>query len=291
METEKIREYACSSQNTSGFSEGIRSALHLEFPRSYTDPDAIVEIAKAVQAEKKSPLCLLPFCNTVEAEAFGAKINLSDGVFGPRPTGYAVHSVQELSSLPPLDFSCGRLAANLEACRRLKSDGYRVAYAVSGFFSTMSCLMELNRLFLAWRKEPEAVRLAMDFLRTQDARYFAEIKRAGADFVSFADPAGSVSIIGPKYTRQAAEQYTAPLLREISPLLDGTFAVLLCPKTGYILLDTGLAKQHELDVEPGTGYVQACLDNLPHLHFAGQSCVKNPEFPLKGGKLRTLELV
>lgn len=291
METAKIREYACSSQNTSGFSEEIRTSLHLEFPKSYTDPETMVEIAKAVRAEKGSPLCLLPFCNTVEAEAFGAQINLNDGVFGPRPGGYAVHSAAELAALPPLDFSQGRLAANLEACRRLKAEGFRVAYAVSGFFSTVSCLMELNRLFLAWRKEPETVRRAMDVLRAQDARYFAEIKRAGADFVSFADPAGSVSIIGPKYTRQAAEQYTAPLLREISPLLDGTFAVLLCPKTGYILLDTGLAEQHELDVAPGTGYVQACLDNLSRLHFAGQSCVKNPGFSLKGGKLRTLELI
>lgn len=291
MKTVKIREYACRIQNSSGFSEDIRDSLHLEFPKSYTDPDTIVKIAKATRQEKGSPLCLLPFCNTVEAEAYGARINLNDGVFGPRPAGYAVHNTEELLSLPPLDFFKGRLAANLEACRRLKSEGERVLYGVSGFFSTVSCLMELNQLFLTWWKEPDIVRCAMDFLRKQDVRYFTEIKRAGADFISFADPAGSVSIIGPKYTRQTAEQYTAPLLREISPLLDGAFAVLLCPKTGYVLLDTGLAKAGEITVKPNTEYLQACLNALPQLHFAGQSCVKSVSSPLKSGKLQTLELV
>ncbi len=286
----KLVDYQCKRANLSGFSAEIIEDLQLKFPQSYQDSAIMAMTAKKIMQMEKSPICTLPFCHTVEAEAFGGLINLNDGIYGPRAAGYAYDSLEALSELPDMDFSQGRLRVVLEACKMLKEDGQRVALEISGLFTILSNLIDLSQVFKAWRKNSEVVARILQHIADDLYRYMTEAKNIGVDLICYADPAGSLSIIGPKYVQQATELVVYPLLKKAVLLMDDSCILHLCPKTTLILLGLGLAERHDIQLTPGIGYVQACLEVIGQGEIIGQACVKNADCILRHGKVWTLKL-
>ena len=78
----KLVDFPCKLQDAAGFSPEIIDKTGLSFPASYNDYMSLVTLALAVKEDKNFPLCMLPFCHTVEAEALGGKINLGNGLIG-----------------------------------------------------------------------------------------------------------------------------------------------------------------------------------------------------------------
>lgn len=286
----KLVDYQCKRANLSGFSTEIIEDLQLKFPQSYQNPAIMAMTAQKVMEMGKSPVCVLPFCHTVEAEAFGGLINLNDGIYGPRAAGYAYDSLEALSELPDMDFSQGRLCAVLEACKILKADGEMVALEISGLFTILSNLINLSQVFKAWRKNSEAVERILQHITGNLYRYMAEAKSAGVDLICYADPAGSLSIVGPKYVQQGTELVVYPLLKKAAVLIDDTCILHLCPKTTLVLLGLGLAERQDIQLTPGIGYAQACLKVIGQGKIIGQTCVKNADCILWHGKVWTLNL-
>ena len=286
----KLIDFKCKRADSTGFSDEVIDRLNLKFPQSYNDGSIMAEISKAVKEEEKGRVCLLPFCHTVEAEAFGGLVNLNDGKFGPRTADYAYQSVEELLSLPDFDFSRGRISEVLKACRILKAQGERVVLEVSGFFTILNSLIDTAKIFKAWRKSPQTVEKICTIIAGNLKRYFVEAKKTGVDVISYADPAGSVSIIGPKYTEVVAKNFTYPFVKEAADLVGEDCIIHLCPKTSLILLGLGLAEKNDLQLARGINYVEACLSTVGREKIIGQVCIKDSRCALLHGKIRALHL-
>ncbi|MDD4238462.1 MAG: uroporphyrinogen decarboxylase family protein [Desulfotomaculaceae bacterium] len=287
----KIVDFKCKRADSSGFSDEVISKLNLKFPQSYTDASIMAEISKALKTEEESQACLLPFCHTVEAEAFGGLINLSDGKFGPRTAAYAYQSVEELLSLPDFDFSKGRIGEVLKACQILKAQGEKVVLEVSGLLTILNSLIDTAKIFKAWRKDPLTVEKICQIIAENLKRYFAEAQKTGVNAISYADPAGSVNIVGPKYTEVIAKSFTYPLIKEAAVLAGEDCIIHLCPKTSLILLGLGLAEKNDLQFAKGINYVEACLSAVGQEKIIGQVCIKDSHCILCHGKIRALHLL
>ncbi|ATW24335.1 uroporphyrinogen decarboxylase family protein [Candidatus Formimonas warabiya] len=287
----KLVDFKCKRANSSGFSDEIIRKLNLRFPQSYHDARQMAEISRAIKEEEGSQVCILPFCHTVEGEAFGGLINLSDGKFGPRTAAYAYQSVEELLSLPDFDFGQGRISEVLKACQILKDQGERVVLEISGFFTVLNSLIDTTKIFKVWRKDPGTVEKIFQTIAKNLNRYFREAKKAGVDVISYADPAGSVNIVGPKYTEVVAKNFTYPFIKEAASLADEHCIIHLCPKTSLILLSLGLAERQDLQFAQGIHYVEACLKAMGQERIIGQLCMKDSRCVLSHGKIKALRLV
>ncbi len=288
--TRKIVDYKCKRANTAGISETIIADLSLEFPKSYNDASIMAEISLAIKKEEGSRVCLLPFCHTVEAEALGGMINLSEGKFGPRAAAYAYNSVEELLKLPDINFNQGRISEVLKSCQMLKAQGETIVLEVSGFFTILNSLIDVTKIFKAWRKDAQTVEKIFNFLAKNLYLFFKEAKKAGVAIVSYADPTGSVNIIGPKYTELVARDYTLPFLNKAAALADDNYIIHLCPKTSLILLSLELASRKALDLDRRVNYVEACLKAIGREKIIGQACIKDAQTVSSHGKIIALQL-
>lgn len=289
--SKKIVDFKCKKANSSAFSDKIINDLNLEFPKSYQDAEIMAEISKKIKKESGNQLCILPFCHTVEAEAFGAGINLSEGMFGPRAASYAYQSVEELLALPNIDFTQGRISEVLKACQILKAQGEAVALEISGFLTILNSLIDVTEIFKAWRKEPESIAAIFKMLSDNLYRFCEEAKKSGVSIVSYADPAGSVNIVGPKFTEKMAVEFTYPLLKKISGLADENFILHLCPKTSLIFFGLELAERKNLLLGERIAYNEACLKAIGREKVIGQACIKDTQCILCRGKIIALNFI
>ncbi|MBC3889700.1 methylcobamide--CoM methyltransferase [Acetobacterium paludosum] len=291
MKSKKLTDFKCKRAESSGFSDEIIAELNLEFPKSYENAEIMAKISKSIKKESESQICILPFCHTVEAEAFGAFINLSEGKFGPRAASYAYQSVEELLDLQDVDFNQGRISEVLKACQILYAQGEKVALEISGFLTILNSLIDVSKIFKAWRKEPEKIEKVFEILSDNLYRVFEEAKKVGVSIASYADPASSVNIVGPKFTEKMATKFTYPLLKRVADLSDDNFIIHLCPKTSLIFFDLGLAERKTLLFNERLSYNEACLKVIGKEKVIGQACIKDTKSILCHGKIIALNFI
>ncbi len=286
----KIVDFKCEIANHSGFSSEILAKYQPEFPESYVEPDKMIVLSKARREESGNRVCILPFCHTMEAEAFGGIINLSEGVYGPRAGEYACGSFDELLSLPDFDLQSGRIGNVLEACRRLKAEGERVSLLVTGHNTILSNLIDTAKFYKNFRKRPEDCDKILTHINKNLKALMLEAVKIGVDIICYSDPAGGVSIIGPKYSEKIVGGYVAPLLKELAAELGDKTVINLCPKSTWVLLGLGMAEKEYVDYPAGINYIDACLQEIGKGQILGQSCVKNADCTLRGGRVWRIHL-
>ncbi len=213
-----------------------------------------------------------------------------DGKFGPRVAAYAYQSVEELTTLSDIDFSQGRIREVLKACQILKAQGERVVLEISGFMTVLNSLIDPTKIFVAWRKDAATVEKILRIIADNLYPYFVEAKKSGVDIISYADPVGSVRIMGPKYTEIIAKDFNLPLLKKAAALADENCIIHLCPKTSLILLGLELAEKKEIPFSKNIKYAEACLNTIGKEKIIGQSCIKDSQGVLSHGTIKALYL-
>lgn len=248
-------------------------------------------LADLSQALKRGSLCSLPFCSTVEGEAMGANIIMGDETAGPRAAINPHWKWQEPLVFPAVDFSQGRLGAVLAACKLLKQRGEQVVLEICGPVTVLGCLMDLGAFFKTWRKHPEWVAQAMDKIMHFQLRYMELAVAAGVDLLCYADPAGSYSILGPKFSEELMHKYVLPMLRATLARQENPHGLHLCPKTVHILMKCGFAQWYLVDVGPVTDYAQGCLLAARKVPFMGEACLKNTAYLPVNGQIKSIKLL
>ena len=66
-----------------------------------------------------------------------------------------------------------------------------------------------------------------------------DIRAAGVKYISYSDPAGGRDILGPKYGKLTAEEFTLPFLKRLSEACGEETAVIVCPLTAQALCSEG----------------------------------------------------
>ena len=230
----------CRYQAVDTIDISLLEQLHIPPEGIYDSVGNIISLAKAIYDERDAAVISLPFSHTVEAQALGADIQPADETAGPRPGQYVL---QNPGQIELLDLTEDPQVANLlEACHLLQTDGYRVAYQISGPISILSCLMDLAVVFKVWRKQPEQMAKIFANLQQMLLAYLDAACRSGVAYLSYADPAGNADILGPKFTRLLTKQFTAPFLLHSQQLIETQgyqTTLLLCPLVAGALAQDG----------------------------------------------------
>lgn len=255
-------EFSCKYNEKGDISPQLMEKLELDFAQVYADKDDIIRICKAIKAENNNHAVILPFCHTIEAKAMGGDIRLGDDTAGPRPGSYVYSSLQEIKKTSVLENPDAKRL--LQSCSELKQQGEMVAFMVTGPISILSSIMDLTTVFKAWRKNPQDLSEAFGIIEEMLLEFVKEISKAGADVISFADPAGNPDILGGKYTASLAELFLVPFLTKALEICRDDTTLCLCP-----LSAATLSKMNLMKLRPSGNAQLAC------------SCIKNLSMPIK----------
>ncbi|MGI6711467.1 MAG: uroporphyrinogen decarboxylase family protein [Bacillota bacterium] len=231
----------------------------LSFEEIYQNPNSIVDFALLLKNNVHREYCYLPFCHTVEAESMGAHIIPGDESAGARAGGYFCTSFEELMKAKIRYNENLRICKMLNACSILKSRGEQIIYTLSGPLSIINCLADSKVLFKTWRKDEALVKELFDNLLNQLTLYSIKIFESGADIISYADPAGTFDILGPKYSEYISKNFTVPLLKKLSEICDKEQSVFICPITVRSLVKSELVSVGDYS---GENIYVACSKSL-----------------------------
>ena len=173
-----------------------------------------------------------------------------------------------------MDFSQGRIDQVLRACTLLKERGEKVALEICGPYTIISSLMDLSLFFKAWRKVPLLTENLFSFISDNLLNYFKAACAADVDIISYADPTGSLNILGPKYTKKTAYLFTVPFLHKARQITAGKALIHLCPKTTLILTGLDLAEFMDLVIPARASYAEAVLSAMWKTEIIGQACLR-----------------
>ena len=287
----KIVDFKCTYGNSVGVNKEVTQKMDLQFPEAYKHWDSMAMIAEELKKYDNGNFCGLPFCHTVEGEAMGGIINLGDENIGPRAKDYICNTAQEILDLPEIDYKKGRISEVLKACKYLRDKGENVLLYISGPFTIMNVLIDPRHVFKVFRKEPDTMKAIFDKFQKEILRFVEEAKKSGVNMISYADSSGGLNILGPKFAEQTVEMFTYPLLKKIEEMIDDETIVLLCPKTTFALLGTDKAVWQDINLGEPVKYSEACVKVMGQAKFVGQMCIKDKEFKLENGLIKTIKLL
>ena len=287
----KIIDFKCTYENSIGMYKEVTQKTNLQFPEAYKHWDSMALLATELKNHDKALYCELPFCHTVEGEAMGGTINYGDENIGPRAKDYICTTAKEILALPEIDYSKGRISEVLKACKYLREKDENVVLYVSGPFTIMNVLIEPRYVFKIFKKEPEVMKEIFLKFQNEILRFIVEAQKAGVNMISYGDSSGGLNILGPKFSEQVVEMFTYPLLKSIEQILSDETIILLCPKTTFALLGTDRAVWEDIQLEAPIKYAKACIEVIGKAKFVGQMCIKNKEFELNNGIIKTVSLI
>lgn len=287
----EIKDFNCTYDNSVGISGAVTRDLKLEFPDAYLHWETMAAVAKALKNHDRASFCELPFCHTVEAEAMGGLVNYGNDKTGPRAKEYICTEVEELLELPEIDYTKGRIHEVLLACRHLREQGENVVLQVAGPFTILNVLIDARYVFKGIRKKPEVMKKVFDKFSKEILRYIEEAQKYGVNMISYADSSGGVNILGPKMAEQVVNDFTYDFLKQAEQIVGEDAIILLCPKTTFSLLGTGLAVFADIELSEPLSYGQACAALIGKEKFTGQMCIKNIGYTLENKKIKAVRLL
>lgn len=271
----KLVDPACTYDHAVGISSDVTEKLDLTYPDAYLHWDIMAKIALEIRKKENVNFCTLPFCHTLEAEAMGGRVNLGNASAGPRAKEYICETPEQLLALPSIDYEKGRINETLKACRYLRGQGENVALMISGPFTILNVLMDPRHVFRAMRKQPEKMQRVFDRLSEELLRFIERAIGYDVNIISYADPSGSLNILGPKNTGYMVGHFTYPFLKRAEKTAAGRAQIFLCPKTSFALLGMDKMEWADIPVEGPMPYVDAVLSVKEKTAIAGQMCIKN----------------
>lgn len=275
IDTVKAADFFCTFDNTADLVRGQAGRSGVSFPDLYYDALSLAMLSENIRQLQSYPVCLLPFCYTLEAESLGAKVNYGTGLNGPRVKEHAYHNVEELENLPEFNLQNQRIKEVQKAIQLLKSQGKYVAMEISGPMSILNNLIDLSQVLKAWRKSPQQLESIFSRLVSSLLLYAQSLWQAGVDILCYADPTGSYSILGPKYSERLLQVFTVPFLKQLRADRHQEGIIQLCPKTSNAIVAFDLGYWREQTVFGYTTYAQGCLQAKGQTALVGQNCIRN----------------
>ncbi len=99
--------------------EELMKLCEISFPDAHQNPQQMADLSEAVYKEGCFENYGVPFCMTVEAEEFGADIDIGSNIYEPHVINYNISSVSEWEKLEAIDFSKGRSSTVIDAIKIL----------------------------------------------------------------------------------------------------------------------------------------------------------------------------
>ena len=200
--------------------EELMKLCEINFPDAHQNPQQMADLSEAVYKEGCFENYGVPFCMTVEAEEFGADIDMGSNIYEPHVINYNISSVSEWEKLEAIDFSKGRSSTVIDAIKILKAKNTEVPIIgnITGPISTASSIMEPVVFYKELRKNNEKAHEYMTFITKQITEFAIKQIEAGADIIAISDPSGTGEILGPKLFDEFAVKYINQIIAEVKRL-------------------------------------------------------------------------
>jgi len=174
----------------------VMAASGATWPAAHRHEQAMLRLALAMQEATGFDNLALPFCMTVEAEAYGATVNMGNAFTQPR-VKRALLPADGSGKLPRPDFGSGRAAVLLKATSTARSarPDLPIIGNLVGPLSLLGMLADPLQMLRWMRKRPEVLRSHLERV-TSDLVAFGNLQTAaGADVICIADPTATGDIL------------------------------------------------------------------------------------------------
>lgn len=280
-------DFTCSGSYSEGIPDEILTKTGYQFPQAHTDMTALSCLAREMKSLKNEPVCRLPFCLTIEAEAMGADIRLDDMKNGARVRTYAFTRIEELNTIQPINFQLGRINTVLDAAAYLHNQGETVALNIEGPFTILSSLIEPKLLYKAIRKNDPSVLPGFEMIEKNIIAYAQLAIEAGVTILSYADPVGAIDIIGPQLYKQHSGRVTCNILKTLAATPRNA-VIHLCGKTSTALEKCGFAQSKRHDHNESVTYFDALsqmVNDNKETQIIGHSCIRRLPWQKRAPKI------
>lgn len=288
----EIKDYPCSYGTKEDSIVSLVQKCGLAIPDVYRNGADMVTLARAVKAELNDKVVYLPFDHVVEAEALGASVNYGSAQVGPRSNGYVCTRLEEISALPDLDVTKGRMAEVLQACRILADEGETVILEVVGPVTVLNSLIDLKEVFKGMRRKPDLMNQIFDKIERNLQTYIKAAVDTGVKIISYGDAVATVTIMGPKILTDYTVNRVAPFLKVLEATVEHKALFLLCPKTAFALTgtETGIYEPLGVTDRSTLTYEDGWLYAVGKAGFVGQMCIKNAKSTVNANKILKITL-
>lgn len=202
---------------------------------------------------------------SVEAEAFGSEISVSDEEV-PTVVGSIVDEDSDPDELSVPEVGAGRTGLYVEAIRRVVPliDDRPVLAGVIGPFSLAGRLMDVNEIMPLCYEEPELVQAVLEKTTAFITAYARAFKDAGADGVVVAEP--MAGLLSPELVGEFSTPYVRSIVDEVQ---DESFAVV------YHNCGASVVKAHEQVFATGAAayHFGNAIDMADIMPFVPAECV------------------
>ena len=239
--------FKCTGNEVESISDGVIEGLGMSYEEINSSASNIANLSKVLQEYRDLPYCRLPFCHTVEAESFGSTVIL-DHRLGNRISEYSINDIDSIEELAEMDLSKGRISEVLKAVSILEDDGQYVILDVTGPTTIGTSIMSSQLFFKAARKNFHELNQLLELIEDSTVSYILEGVKKGVDIFSFADPAGTIDIVGPKVYKMVTGRTTYNILRKLEGKL-GCASIHLCGKTSTSLESVGFLDSKIINVD------------------------------------------
>lgn len=255
----------------------------VSYQEMYTQGEAMAKVAAVLREKRQDKLCKIPFCLTIEAEAFGAEVDIKESATPPALKAYNYKNWKDLAALTEMDFDHSRVREVLIAVRQLRSQGHEVAVRIEAPFTVLAMLMDFSHICVMAQKKPQVIEAALEKISAGTINYINAVREAGAKVISFADPSGNPGLVGEAFYHEFCGKYTKQVMLAVQPsMADGV--IHLCGRSSAALYVTGM-----IDIEPwgspAATYGESILAaaEAADVFYVGHGCMNNTGLALKSG--------
>ena len=266
--------FKCKANEVEVIDSSILEKLNVDYAEANNDASMMAALSRRIKEQKKLGYSRLPFCHTVEAEAFGSKV-IFDSELGNRISCYSIDDIESVYKLSDINLNAGRVSEVLDAITILKQCGEKVVLDVTGPISIATSVIDSKLFYRSLRKDRENADKFLQKIENGIVDFMLEGIKRGADVISFADPTGTIDIVGPKIYEEVSGKSTHKILKRIEKSLDKCI-VHICGKTSTSLEAVGLLEIEKVTAE-GENYFEM-IENIKKerkdINFIGHWCLK-----------------
>lgn len=229
------------------------------WPEALLDASLMAKLASGAHSILGFDAVRVPFCQTHEAEAFGAVLKGGGKTGLPSVATHPYH-IGDTVDFPEDFLSRGRIPALLEAIRILKRDfGDKtiIMGGIIGPFSIASLLFTVTDFLKATFKKPADLIPYIAIGERAGTTLAQAMIEAGADVICVEDMMASMDMISPKIYRDLAWEYEK---KQVEALNVPTI-IHICGKLDPIMVDIARTGCAAISIEPNVNVV-AALENL-----------------------------
>ncbi|BAL84475.1 putative uroporphyrinogen decarboxylase family protein [Selenomonas ruminantium subsp. lactilytica TAM6421] len=286
----KELSFDCLGEPERPITEEMCANAGARYAAVFSRAEDMVKAALEVKRRNQDVFCKLPFCVTIEAEAFGADVSLNSLYGVPAVSHFRYERVEDIPTLPAMDFSQGRVHEVLRAASMLSEAGETVILNMEGPFTILGQLVPSKQIYKGIYRQQEKLRSLSRWITSQLVRYAREAEAHGVSILSYADPTVAAELISPQLYTELCGEISYEVLQAIENATEKV-VIHLCNKTSVAFQKAGFCTMERIVPKAGVSYGEALLQAIqaPDVRCIGHGCIQRTYCPA-GGCLYKLNL-